>query len=326
MSRLSIDSTLDHEGLAWRHDRALLPGAVQRLDAVVGPSWGGPLIVSMPRTGSTLLATLFLLLSDPPGSGLPVFDRYLHEPIAPMFWAGASFEDVLDGIGRRLTKRDIVQESAYQFAGKEIARWFLRQARQPIAFTVRHPQMAWPSRWRIMLEMRLVSDPEHPEADAMRWALDEDNFVDLGTLLTQSVEPADNGWFALLSLVDTCRREGIEYVIVDNAGFRRHPDAVLAQLCGLWGLEYDPAMTAWSDLRDAHPRIVMSDLASGPEYGWYYERTLSTSEGIVRTDREPLPVGRFPPLLRGTSANWLTIDEAVKWYHLLLEQSHVLGP
>ena len=43
---------------------------------------------------------------------------------------------------------DIVQESAYQFASPDIARWFLNRARQPVAFTMRHPQIAWPSRWR----------------------------------------------------------------------------------------------------------------------------------------------------------------------------------
>jgi hypothetical protein len=251
------------------------------LDDLVGPEgWNGPLVVSMPRTGSTLLGTLFLLASDPPGSGEHVFERYVHEPVAPVYWEGRTVADVVEGVGGRLTSRDIVQESAYQFADRGIAGWFLRQARPPVAFTVRDPRIAWPSRWRIMLKMRLAENPRPEERDRIERALEDQDYRELGGLLTQAVQPPGNGWAALLSLVD---------------------------------------------LSEAIPRVHMSDLASGPEYEWYYETTLSSEGGIIAKDRAPLPLDRFPDALRSRPPGRITIDRAVEWYRSLLGDHDVAG-
>lgn len=321
-----MESDVPIESLAWDPARAVPEEDVGRLDDLVGSEgWGGPLVVSMPRTGSTLLGTLFLLVSDPPGSGRHVFERYVHEPVAPVYWENRGVADVVAGIGGRLTERDIVQESAYQFADKRIARWFLRQARSPVAFTIRDPQIAWPSRWRIMLEMRLAGDPPREERERIERALGDRDYRELGDLLTRAVHPPGNGWAALLSLIDLCDDEGIEYVIVDNQSFRGDPDAVLADLCERWGLVYDPAMTAWDDLGDAIPRVHMSDLASGPEYEWYYETTLSSRGGIIRTDRAPMSLERFPEALRARPPGRITIDRAVQWYRRLLQEAPLAG-
>ena len=83
-------------------------------------------------------------------------------------------------------------------------------------------------------------------------------------------------------------------------------------------------MTTWENLAEAQPRVVMSPLAAGPEYDWYYARTLGSTGGIVRTDREPVPLERFPEELRGTSEDHLTIDQAVAWYEELLARPETL--
>jgi len=308
-----LPSVDDH--LAWR---AQIDAAdLGALDAMTPQgSWDGPLIVSMPRTGSTLLATLFLLLRDRDGG--QVFRRYIHEPVAPIFWEDKRLDSILDLTAGRLTDHDIVQESAYQFTSKEIARWFLHRARKPISFVMRHPRLTWPSRWRIMLREWLATDPDSSDADRCRRALDADDFSDLGDLLTARVTQPDNGWYSFISLINLCRDEGIEWVIVDNARFRDDPDGILGQLCRRWGHEYDDAMTTWQDLSEAKTRIVMSDLAAGPEYQAYYATTLSSTGGIVREDRKPLDLDHFPESLRGRSEEHLTIDEAVDWYQTLL--------
>jgi len=279
-------------------------------------SWGGPIIVSMPRTGSTLLATLFLLLRD--HDGKHVFERYIHEPAAPIFWENKPIESFLDVADGKLTERDIVQESAYQFTAKEIAHWFLHRARKPIAFVMRHPQLAWPSRWRIMVREWLAEDPDSPDAGRFHDALDGNDFSDLGDILTSRVTQPDNGWYSFISLINLCREEDIEFVIVDNARFRSDPDRVLGEMCQRWGHDFDDAMTTWDDLSEAKPRVVMSDLAAGPEFAWYYAGTLGSKGGIIRTDQQPAPLDRFPEILRGESDDHLTIDTAVQWYEMLL--------
>jgi hypothetical protein len=277
--------------------------------------WDGPLVVSMPRTGSTLLGTLFLLLRD--ADGQHVFDRYVHEPVAPVFWQDEPVSSIPDFVGH-LSPGDIIQESAYQFGSKEIARWFLRNARQPVAFVMRHPQLAWPSRWRIMLREWLATHPDSPDAGRWRAAFEGNDFTEIGDILTTKVTQPDNGSYSFLSLINLCRDEGIDFVIVDNAGFRADPDEILAEMCSRWGHQYDDAMTTWEDLAEAKPRVAMSELAAGPEYEWYYARTLESTNGIIRTDREPVPLNRFPAILRGESTDHLTIDTAVEWYELLL--------
>ncbi len=306
------DLPLVNDQLAWRSQLESTA-----LDALTPQgSWGGPIIVSMPRTGSTLLATLFLLLHD--HDGKHVFERYIHEPVAPTFWQSKPVESVLEVTDGRLTERDIVQESAYQFTSKEIAAWFLHRARRPIAFVMRHPQLAWPSRWRIMLREWLAGDPDSSDAGRIHDALDGNDFSDLGDVLTTRVTQPDNGWYSFMSLVNLCRDENIDFVIVDNARFRNDPDRVLSQMCRRWGHDFDDAMTTWDELSEAKPRVVMSELAAGPEFAWYYARTLGSTGGIIRTDQEPVPLDRFPKVLRGESTDYLTIDTAVEWYETLL--------
>jgi hypothetical protein len=320
-----MDLPLGRDELAWSADFDVEADDLSLLDQMTldGP-WNGPLVVSMPRTGSTLLGTILLLISDPPGSTDHVFDRYVHEPVAPLFWEDKPVPSILDVTGGSLGPGDIVQESAYQFANREIARWFLRNARQPIAFTMRHPQIAWPSRWRIMLREWLATNPADPDAGRFQHALDANDFSDLGDILTTRVSQPANGWYAFLSLLHLCEEEGIEFALIDNARFREDPDDVLAKLTGAWGLEYDDALTSWTDLEHIRPRIVMSDLALGSEYDWYYARTLGSSNGIIRTDQPPVRLDKFPDLLRGESDEHLTIDQAVEWYEMLLKRPEVL--
>ena len=300
---------------AWQ--RTVDPSELGVLDGLThNGSWNGPLVVSMPRTGSTLLGTLFLLLRD--GNGSHVFDRYVHEPVAPLFWSDESLEDSIRFLDGRLGPTDIVQESAYQFAAPEIGRWFLSHARPPVCFVMRHPRLAWPSRWRILMREWIYSDPNDPDADRINAALEHNDFSNIGDILTTRVSQPGNGWATFKSLVDLCAAEGIEFMIVDNARFRTDPDHVLREMCRRWDVEYDDSMTTWTNLDEARPRVTMSDLASGPEYDWYYARTLGSTGGIVRVDRPPVPIERFPDELRGESDDVLTIDRATAWYEELL--------
>jgi hypothetical protein len=279
----------------------------------------------MPRTGSTLMGILFLFCRDAESPTGYRFDRYIHEPVAPVYWRGDDVTSITDFIESPLSGRDVVQESAYQFASPDMARWFLAQARPPVVFTMRHPQLAWPSRWRAMLAKALSEDPERGGMETAREALDNDDFSGLGRYLTEQVRPADNGFFAFMSLLGMCVREGIDFVIVDNTRFREHPEPTLRDLCERLGIDFDLAMTEWTDLQPVLPRVVMSDLALGDEHQWYYSGTLGSSRGIRPETHNLLDAARFPSDLRGVSDQHLTIDEAVTWYHLLLSRPETLS-
>lgn len=201
--------------------------------------------------------------------------------------------------------------------------WFLRRARPPIVFVVRHPQRTWPSRWRIMLSMLLEDRPPPELEPRAQAALARSDFSELGDFLT-GVRPPDNGWYSFLSLVDACREEGLEFMVVENALFRRDPPGVIAELCAAWDVPYDDAAVKWRNLEDVIPRVVMGELARGREYEWYYARTMGSSEGIVTTDIDLLPADRFPSVLRGSGGEYLSIDEAVTWHHLLLTRQEAL--
>lgn len=309
---------------SWLPDLELGEVEYKMLDGLVaGERWEGPLVVSMPRTGSTLLGMLFLLLRDPAGHGAHVFDRYIHEPAAPLYWQGRLVESIDEIITEPLTPRDIIQESAYQFANRSLARWFLHQARKPIVFTVRHPQLAWPSRWRIMLRMRLEQQQDDPDRERISAALRTDDFSGLGDILTD-VSPPDNGWLAMLSLIQCCLEDGLEFVVVDNGRFREDPEAMLRRLCDRLGVPFHDRLTTWSDLSEVRDRVVMGELARGEEYDHYYRRTLDSASGIQRHDRALVTVDRFPGELRGQTEHTVTIDEAVTWYHMLLARPEAI--
>ncbi len=271
------------------------------------------------------MGTLLLFCRDPSNRSGYQFNRYIHEPVAPVFWRGDDFARVGRFFSTPLSARDIVQESAYQFADPRIARWFLSQARSPVIFTMRHPQLAWPSRWRAMLAQRLDANPSDPRADEYRRAPETDDFTGLGTHLTESVRPADNGFYAFMALLDLCVREGIDFVLVDNTRFRADPEATMRTLCERMDISYSPEIVEWTDLEPVLPRVLMSDLAQGDEYRWYYETTLASSQGIQPERSTRVDRSRFPEQLLGVSDHFLTIDEAVTWYQLLLARPETLS-
>ena len=304
---------------SWaRADRARDPG---ELDALVTDGrWDGPLIVSMPRTGSTLLGAIMLLATD--GEGGRAFDRYVHEPVAPLFWDGAPLTG-LRGLVGELSDRDVVQESAYQFTSAEIAWWFVTKARRPVAFTTRDPRLAWPSRWRLLFREWIEADPHDRDASVIRHALHEDDFSAAGDLLTRRVPQPDNGWLAFREIMARCDAEDVEMTVVDSGRLREDPTTVISGLCAAWGAEHHHGMERWADLSAVLPRIVMSDLARR-EYRWYYAGTLGGRGGIQPERRTPLALDRFPPELRGSGVDPLTIDTALAWHEEVLRRPEVL--
>jgi hypothetical protein len=288
-------------------------------------SRGFPMIVSMPRTGSTLLGTSMLLLRDPPGRGDHVFSRYLHEPVAPVFWQARGLDAIAEITGGGLGDDDVVQESAYQFTAAAIAAHFLRAARPPVIFLARHPQLAWPSRWRVLLKI-MRADPgragDHARIDH---ALDSGDFQAVGEILSAAARPLDNGWVAFLAMISMCLDEGIDHVVVTNDRFRDQPGATMQSLCELLGVAYDPAVVTWRNLSEALPRVVMGPMAREDEYEWYYSRTLGSQEGILRADDPLVDPSLFPPAFRGVQPGGLTIDDAVTCYQSLLSRPEVLA-
>ena len=95
---------------AWPMASRIEGPTMDSLEALSGDGeWDGPLEVSMPRTGSTLIGMLFLFCLDSQRPSGYRFDRYLHEPAAPVFWRGDDLRSVTDFVST-LSDGDVVQE------------------------------------------------------------------------------------------------------------------------------------------------------------------------------------------------------------------------
>ena len=282
-------------------------------------SWGGRLIVSMPRTGSTLLGAVMLLAGN---EDERAFERYIHEPVAPVYWDNAPPGQVLVGAGGA-GPADVMQESAYQFASAEMASMFLDAVRGPVVFTMRDPRLSWPSRWRLMFREWLVTDPADPAADRIRQALEDDDFSSVGDILLRRVPQPDHGLGAFLALLQDCDRRGVPVIVLDNRRFRDDPRRGLRRICEGWGVRYHEGMVAWHDLGETLDRVVMTDLGRR-EYSSYYAATLGSIGGIAPETRAPLPLERFPEELRDERVAPVTIDAAVAWHEALLARSDAI--
>ncbi len=280
-------------------------------------NWQGPLIVSKPRTGSTLMGISLLFAKTFQGDYQ--FPRYIHEPVAPIFWQGATIDTTFDILGQ-LHVHDIIQESAYQFAHEKLAYLFLKHARKPIVFLTRHPRIAWASRWRILLNGLLEKMAVGSLHNQITQALKNHDFSTIGHVLARDVKPNNNGWYAFLYLQQLCKQHNFEYVVIDNATFRQNPTAIFKQLFQAWQLPFDSSVATWQNLAKVNSRIVMGNMALHKEYHDYYANTINSPHGIQKMDKKPLAWEKFPKNLRGFSKdiNILTIDEAVIWYHFNL--------
>ncbi len=280
-------------------------------------NWQGPLIVSKPRTGSTIMGISLLFAKN--SQGEYQFPSYIHEPVAPMFWQGATIDATFD-ILEQLHVHDIIQESAYQFSHEKLAYLFLKHACKPIVFLTRHPRIAWVSRWRILLKELLEKMDIGLLHDQITHASKYHDFSTIGHILSHEIKPNNNGWYAFLYLQRLCEQHDFEYVIIDNAMFRQNPTAIFEQLFQAWQLPFDSSVATWQNLTEVCPRIVMGNMALHEEYPNYYAKTINSQHGIQQMDKKPLEWEKFPKNLRGFSKDLsvLTIDEAVIWYHFLV--------
>ncbi|EDN71503.1 hypothetical protein BGP_2552 [Beggiatoa sp. PS] len=261
-------------------------------------NWQGPLIVSKPRTGSTIMGISLLFAKSFQGDYQ--FPRYIHEPVAPIFWQGATIDTTFD-ILSQLHVHDIIQESAYQFTHEKLAHLFLKHARKPIVFLTRHPRIAWVSRWRIILNRLLEKMAVSSLHNQITHALKYHDFSTIGHVLARDVKPNNNGWYAFLYLQQLCEQHNFEYVIIDNTIFRQKPTAIFKQLFQAWQLPFDLSVATWQNLKEVRSRIVMGNMASHEEYHDYYAKTIDSQRGIHQMDEELLAWEKLPKNLRGFS-------------------------
>jgi len=175
-------------------------------------------ILSPPRCGSTACARA-LWEHD-------LVRYYSHEPFELTYFDGAGLDTVAGKLARPLDLCDaykkrvqgealVIKEMPYQ-VGRHIG-LLVPLATAPVVFLIRDPRLSIQSRMNKKLEVG--DDPVYPLIES--------------------------GWELLLQQIEHCRERAVPHVIVDAADFRRHPEAVFAQVFGHLDLSFSTDILAW---------------------------------------------------------------------------------
>jgi hypothetical protein len=218
------------------------------------------LLLAPPRTASTALARIFW--------GHDAVAFYAHEPFDRTFHDGAPPSTAADAMLEPLDLRRIlgapsraiglfVKEMTFQVGN--VAGALIDLATRPVVFLLRDPRLSVWSRMRMLGGgSRAVAFP-----------------------------PSEAGWTELREQVRHCRRNRIEYALLDASDLRRAPDAVARSLFEQLGLDYSPALRSWR-------RVDVAELGQlGDAQRHWYRRILESSG--IEPPLEPIPpLERFP--------------------------------
>ncbi len=221
-------------------------------------------IVSPPRCSSTAFARV---LWQHPSVGY-----YSHEPFEVTYFDGAGLNSVAAKLRNPLDLSTlhgfeharsglVIKEMPYQVGDRFP---LLRSlASKPLVFLLRDPRQSIAS--RMGMREHVGDSPMFPRVET--------------------------GWELLGGQIDQCRESGHEFMIVDSADFRNHPDKIFPQVAELFGLEWDPAMLTWT----SHADLDLDNL--GGRHTHLYRRVLE-STGLERAN-EPIPPLSFFPRENG---------------------------
>jgi hypothetical protein len=172
-------------------------------------------IVAPPRTSSTALSRIFW--------EQPSVRYYAHEPFEVVYFNQRPVGDALaklrkpldlraikrnpgDGVGRTL----VIKEMPYQVG--DYFSYLVSLTRKPVIFLIRDPRQNIYSRMRKKIEV----------GDSPLFPLIE------------------SGWQLLDSQISSCRQQGIPFVIIDSADYRRAPEPMFKAFFSAMDLPYSP--------------------------------------------------------------------------------------
>jgi len=245
-------------------------------------------VLAPPRTASTALARLFW--------GHEAIAFYAHEPFDRAFHddapLGTAAEAMLEPLDLRRVLRApsrrlglLVKEMTFQ-AGKAAGE-LVDLATRPVVFLLRDPRLAVWSR------MRMLGGGSKPVP----------------------FPPSEAGWTELREQVRHCRRNGIDYALLDASDMRREPDAVAGALFKRLGLRYSSALRRWRGL-DVDGLGQLGDT----QRHWY-SRILRSSG--IEPPAEPVPPLRRFPDDHGLRAH---VEWALELYDELRHDTRFVAP
>ena len=217
------------------------------------------IVLSPPRSCSTLISRI--LWED------PVFGFFAMEPFDGIYRGREPTTTTVAALGHVQPLADILQvrrtgtallikEITYQVGEHFPA--FSQWPTRPILFAVRDPRLTISSRMHKLREGGFSSIFPH----------------------------AESGWTALARQVQTCRSQGIPYLIVDGTLLRSHPAQLTAAMFREVGLQSSPPLS-W------HP-IGHADFGIGTGlHDYFFDRALSSS-AIDPPDRQVPQLSDFP--------------------------------
>lgn len=279
-------------------------GLDSRLRGALGRFPTRVVLLSPPRTGSTLVARLLWQL--------PELTHHCHEPFEAAHWGGAGFDSVADNLchpmalatGERVAGESVeggggllIKDMTFQL-GSGDATLLARLATTPVILVIRDPRLSTTSRLRIVKEL-----------------CGSDTFA-----------PHESGWPALAEHVQLFRSLAIPYVIVESDQLRSHPGEVLPALAARLPLSSWPENPSWEPrpgLRLCAPEVSKLMGARPADDDPFYRRVLD-STGIQPVDDVDWAREEHRIAEAGLT------EHVAEWrhaYRLLLEDDHlVTGP
>ncbi|WP_157756660.1 hypothetical protein [Plantactinospora sp. KBS50] len=252
-------------------------------------------LISPPRTGSTAVARLLWQH--------PAITHHCHEPFEACYWGSHGPDSVTSCLanpmeiatGGRVTLADVphgsgllIKEMSFQLSAEQFDT-LAGLASAPLVFVMCDPRLSATSRLRIVCELS-----------------GSDTFP-----------PFESGWPSLYEQIESCRRRGIPYALVDSDDLRADPPGVTAALTAAIGLPPMPGLEAWAPrpgLQLCSPEVgaLMSEVRRRDDP--FYRKVLG-STGIqpreqVDWDREDAMLAAAG--LAGDVATWLSHYEQLR--------------
>jgi L-ornithine N5-monooxygenase len=261
-------------------------------------------LLSPPRTGSTPVARLLWNHSG--------ISHHCHEPFEARYWGNGVDEAArifgaplqlhsgrrvpLDTLGR--APGLLIKDMTFQ-VDHDAFEALSELATHPFVFVMRPPRPATVSRLHIVRELSGSS----------------------------TFPPFESGWESLREQIARCRKQAIDYVLVDSDDLRQAPAQTARRLCASLGLPLEPGLTDWSprqDLKLCAPGIgaLMSPIRERDDP--FYRRVLG-SDGVQpmddRDDAADLELIRAAGLL-AELAEWTGIYQELRDDKNLLKVGH----
>ncbi|WP_242909174.1 hypothetical protein [Actinomadura terrae] len=229
------------------------------------------LLISPPRTGSTVIARLLWQHA--------LITHHCHEPFEACYWGGQGAESVASCLGNpmevatgdRVRLADVprgsgllIKEMSFQLTPDQFDE-LAGIATAPVIFVMSDPRLSTTSRLRVVRELSKAS----------------------------TFPPFESGWPSLAEQVARCRERGVPYTLVDSDDLRADPAGMTAALLAALGLPSQAGLESWSPrptLQLCSPEVgaLMSDVRRADDP--FYRKVLG-STGIqprprVDWDRE----------------------------------------